>query len=436
MDERRWDAIVVGAGIAGLAAAALVARQGKRVLLLEQSKSVGGRAKSRVRDGFHFNLGAHALYQGGPAEAVLRELGVRYGGSAPPLTGQLALKNGKLHTFPTGTVSLLTTDLLGLSSKLEAARMLSSVSRIHTDDIMDVPLAEWVDNQISHPEVRSLLLAVFRLTTYVNAPDKMSAGCAVKQLQMALDKGVVYMDNGWQTLVDGLRQAAEREDVIIRTRVRAEAIERALAGAAAGVRLSTGDCLEAPVVIIASSPPVASALAGSAFTESAKWAEESVAVRAACMDVALERLPRPRTLFALGIDKPLYFSVHSASARLAPEGGALLHMIWYSPSGTDESPERIKREFDDLLDLTQPGWRDVLVHCEFLPGLLVSNRLPEARTSGTALWPGPAVPEVPGLFLAGDWVGGRGMLADAALGSARQAATLIANSAAGFAVAV
>jgi phytoene dehydrogenase-like protein len=436
MDEHRSDVIVIGAGIAGLAAAALLARQGKRVLLVEQSKSVGGRAKTRVLDGFHFNLGAHALYRGGPAEAVLQELGVRYGGSAPPLTGQLALKNGQLHTFPTGTVSLLTTDLLGLSSKLEAARMLGSVARIRTDDIMDVPLAEWVDSQISHPEVRSLLLAVFRLTTYVNAPDKLSAGCAVKQLQMALDKGVVYMDNGWQTLVNGLRHAAEREGVVIRTGVRAESIERTTTGAVAGVRLSTGDCLKAPVVLVASSPSVASALVGAAFTDSAKWAEESVAVKAACMDVALERLPRPRTLFALGIDKPLYFSVHSSSARLAPEGSAVLHMIWYLPSGTDGSPERIKCEFDNLLDLTQPGWRDRLVHCEFLPDLLVSNRVPEAGTRGTALWPGPAVPEVPGLFLAGDWVAGGGMLADAALGSARRAATIIAKSAAGVAVAV
>jgi len=424
--NQKQDVIVVGGGIAGLAAAALLANGGKTVLLLEQSGSPGGRAKTRVRDGFHFNLGAHALYRGGPAQSVLSELGVSYTGSAPPLSGQMALMNGSLHTFPSATLSLLTTDLFGLPSKLETARLLGSVSKIRTDDILDTPLAEWVESRATHSDVRNLLLSVCRLTTYANSPERISAGCAIKQLQMALSNGVLYLDGGWQTLVEGLRQAAEREGVVIRTGARVDSIERNRAGGAIGVRLATGDVVRADSVLIAASPSVASALLGSGVAGNTKW-DAAIPVRAASMDVALKNLPRPRNLFVLGIDKPLYFSVHSASARLAPAGAALAHMIWYLAEDEAARPDTIKAEFEQLLDKAQPGWRDLVIHSEFLPELIVANALPEARTHGIMGWPGPAVAEVPGLFLAGDWVGGGGVLADAALGSARQAARLIAG---------
>ena len=50
---------------------------------------------------------------------------------------------------------------------------------------------------------------------------------------------------------------------------------------------------------------------------------------AACLDVALSHLPRPDATFALGIDAPLYLSVHSATARLAPAGAALVSTMKY-----------------------------------------------------------------------------------------------------------
>lgn len=49
--------VVIGAGIAGLATAALLAQDGHRVTVLEQSESVGGRAGSWERDGFRFDTG-------------------------------------------------------------------------------------------------------------------------------------------------------------------------------------------------------------------------------------------------------------------------------------------------------------------------------------------------------------------------------------------
>ena len=67
----------------------------------------------------------------------------------------------------------------------------------------------------------------------------------------------------------------------------------------------------------------------------------------------------------------------------------------------------------------------------FLPSLTVSNWLASASTGGAAGRPVPAPAELPGLFLAGDWVGSEGLLADGALASAERAAAVAEGHLAG-----
>ncbi len=64
-ERDRIGVVVVGGGLAGLAAAAYAARAGTRVILFEAREELGGRARSDEDDGFTFNQGAHALYRGG-----------------------------------------------------------------------------------------------------------------------------------------------------------------------------------------------------------------------------------------------------------------------------------------------------------------------------------------------------------------------------------
>jgi putative transposase len=58
-----------------------------------------------------------------------------------------------------------------------------------------------------------------------------------------------------------------------------------------------------------------------------------IPVDVACLDLALTRLPRTETHFALDIDEPLYFSVHSTVADLAPAGAATVHVAKYLDLG-------------------------------------------------------------------------------------------------------
>jgi phytoene dehydrogenase-like protein len=72
----RYDAIIVGAGHNGLVCAALLAKAGRHVLVLEASNQVGGAAITReFTNGYSVSACAHLLYQLQPE--VRRELGLR-----------------------------------------------------------------------------------------------------------------------------------------------------------------------------------------------------------------------------------------------------------------------------------------------------------------------------------------------------------------------
>lgn len=71
--------VVVGAGIGGLTAAALLAKRGHRILLLEQAAIPGGCASTFQRRGFTFDVGATqvaGLEPGGIHHRIFTELGI------------------------------------------------------------------------------------------------------------------------------------------------------------------------------------------------------------------------------------------------------------------------------------------------------------------------------------------------------------------------
>ena len=417
------NAVVIGGGIAGLTAATYLAKAGKSVTLYEKARKIGGRAMTEQKKGFHFNLGPHALYAAGQGVKILGELGVAFTGEKPGLLGSYAVSRGRKHTFPNGAAALMTTSLFGLAAKMEAGVLLSKVGKINTATIQHLTINEWLEKEVRQPEVKDLICTLFRVSTYGNAPDLMSAGAAIAQLQMALASNVYYLDGGWQTLVDGLQDAAKSAGVKIISQVKVEKIF--CDNSIRGIQLSDKSLPEASLVIAAVNPTdLCDLLENNPNTEAEKWAKKAIQVKAACLDVALKSLPQPRTTFALGVDAPLYFSVHSAQAKLAPSGGAMIHVAKYLPPNAKESAKSVEQELEQFLDLLQPDWQASLIEKRFLPSMTVANAVVDAERGGFAGRPAPAVPNINGLFIAGDWVGAEGMLADASFASAKLAAEL------------
>jgi len=144
-----------------------------------------------------------------------------------------------------------------------------------------------------------------------------------------------------------------------------------------------------------------------------------------CLDVALSSLPDKDALFALGVHSPLYFSVHSAYAKLASEGGALIHVSKYLGTSIVPKPREDRPELEELLDLMQPGWRQVLVKKRPLPNMVVSNAIVTAATGGLAGRPDVRIAD--NLYIVGDWVGKEGLLSNVSVASAKHAAQLNSN---------
>lgn len=74
--REKHEVVVVGGGIAGLVAAAYLAREGLDVLLLERNDRCGGLVNTFVRDGFRFESGVRALISAGIVSPMLDELGI------------------------------------------------------------------------------------------------------------------------------------------------------------------------------------------------------------------------------------------------------------------------------------------------------------------------------------------------------------------------
>ena len=425
-EQERTDVAVVGGGLAGLTAATFLARAGRSVTLYEKSRELGGRARTVERDGYTLNLGPHALYRGGAAAPILRELGVRWQGHQPSQSGY-GLAGGRLQPLPGGLRSFLATKLLSGGAKRELLTLLPRLLRLDTAALRGVPLRRWLDRTIRHEELRQLVLLLVRTTTYTADSDRLSAGDALAQTRLGLAGNVDYLDGGWRVLVDGLRVAALAAGVRIVTATHVVAVTREVgSGAVRGVRLDDGTTSEAAAVIVAAEPTIAASLVTDAAASAlADWAARAIPVEMACLDLGLRALPVPAANLAFGLDRPLYLSVHSAVAQLAPAGGAVIHLGKYLRADERTDPEADRRELEDLLDLAQPGWRAQVAVRFFLPRMTVANALVTAADGGLRGRPGPAVPGVPGLYVAGDWVGPTGMLSDAALASARLAAAQI-----------
>jgi phytoene dehydrogenase-like protein len=417
------DVVVIGGGMAGLTAACYLARAGVGVTLFEKAPYLGGRAATREFDGFLFNRGGHALYTGGAASRVFEELGITYDHGIPKDT--FVLQGGEPSPFPADPLGLLRTDVLDVGDKLALVRLFVALGAAKPRALAKTSIEELLDLKIRRPQLRRLMTALARTFVYSTALDLVSAELFVEKFQRSLRHPVHYVDGGWRTLVSELRAAAERAGARILSDTHVEGVDLG-AGHAWGVRLRDGNLVQASAVIVATGAREAAMLVDRGDHPAMRRIVDGLTpARIACLDVALERLPVPDRPVVQDLDGPRFMSAQSVYSRVAPEGAALIIAFkQLDPRYLGDTRED-ERELEDLLDAAQPGWRSVLVRRQYLPRIEAVGALPTARGGGFASRPGPRVPGLNNLYLAGDWVGSEGFLVDASMASSRRVAKLV-----------
>ena len=70
--------VIVGAGMAGLTAAAYLARENHSVLILEKNNRIGGLVNTFDHDGFFFDAGPRAFVNSGMVKPILKDLGISW----------------------------------------------------------------------------------------------------------------------------------------------------------------------------------------------------------------------------------------------------------------------------------------------------------------------------------------------------------------------
>ncbi len=156
-------AVVVGGGIAGLAAARLLARAGVRVTVLEGSPRIGGKLRVSEIAGVPVDEGAESMLARRPEGlGLVAELGRRDDLVHPGTTTSAILSRGELRALPSGQVMGVPSDLRALA----ASRVLSpaGLARVPLDLVLpetprgaDVSVADYIGARLGREVVDRLV---------------------------------------------------------------------------------------------------------------------------------------------------------------------------------------------------------------------------------------------------------------------------------------
>jgi phytoene dehydrogenase-like protein len=260
MAGERFDVIVVGAGFGGATCAALLARRGLRVLLLEKNSQAGGKAMVIAKNGFTYEMWPviHAPARTSRCHEVLRELDCegRVDLSVPEVSGGIYFDTaGEVRRFPRNPdpegKEILR--LLGVPEDElpEAIRVLAELALLPAAEsakLDDTSFTQWLEEKRTPSPVRTYLHALAN-GVFMVPSDALPASEAIRTLQeILLGHGGLYTAAGGigklaEVFADAVEENGGR--TVYRARVRSIDVE---AGRVTGVTTDRAR-FAAPIVV-------------------------------------------------------------------------------------------------------------------------------------------------------------------------------------------
>jgi len=204
----QYDAIVIGSGVGGSCAAALLAHSGKRVLLAEKRTYLGGRFSTVERDGFLCATGGLAIQTGGCVEQVCEAVGIPSG--VHPSKKVATWLAGKIYDHKNGGMTQIIRDVA--TSDDEAERVLSAIKRARAwcPPNNDVSFQEWLSQYTSNEKIHGVFQATISSLLTVNSHE-LPAGEYFKVMEHNAPITFGFIDGGsirlWEKMANLVKQA-------------------------------------------------------------------------------------------------------------------------------------------------------------------------------------------------------------------------------------
>src|SRR4051812_19189144 len=327
--ERTCDVVIVGGGIAGLAAAFELSRRSISFIVLERASRTGGVIFSEEVDGFVIDGGPDSLLIQKPeAIALCREIGLgdRLISTKPPRLAYIQ-RNGRLHALPAASVlgiptrfgPFIRTTLFSLAGKLRmGAERFVAPKRDDQDESIGAFMTRRFGAEASTYLAEPLLAGIHagdvdRLSVRALFPRLVDAERQHGSLLKAFWKPVRHQpsansnaDGAFKSLPGGLSEMIAALVAAIGTeRIRLNATVDAITGRGPFVvRTSDGAAIEAKAVVVATPAYAAAPLIRDRDAELARLAGETPYASAATVALAFDRADVGHPLVGSGFVVP------------------------------------------------------------------------------------------------------------------------------------
>ncbi len=337
------DVLVIGAGAGGLCAAARLAHEGHRPLVLEGRDRVGGRASSAQTDGYTINTGAIAIEYGGVLEETFRTVGAPFELRIPEPATKFRIKGREIEISK------------GPLGKLVNGALKRGAGLLRSDDERTT-VKQWLDgyttNETVHAIFRNLCAAIFA----ANSDELPVKAFMTYFLTKGAFRDFGFSPTGTLGLMQGLADAVTRDGGEVRLNTRVDAL-RVEGGVVTGAR--AGGAEIRPRLVISNAGPEATvSLTGREHFDSAYLERMERDLRSTANIVvnisSAEPLFEAPGIITFGVTRRLcnMACLTNTCPELAPPGRHL-YVAYGVPKpavGRFDEQAEVEATFDDLRD--------------------------------------------------------------------------------------